>query len=81
MSSIDHLHSETKMLLVKGHPNLLSVQSLVHCLDTDCGMDLQDVHHWFNCTAPPTALTPENVWDRPSKTIRELSFLDTENLD
>ena len=35
MSSIDHLHSETKMLLVKDHLNLLSVQYLVHCLDTE----------------------------------------------
>ena len=35
MSSIDHLHSETKMLLVKDHLNLISAQYLVHCLDTD----------------------------------------------
>ena len=147
MSSIDHLHSETKMLLVKDHLNLLYAQYLVHCLDTpntkkaslqtvhtsfvntaidnmtdnrvlnfrpphindgetyltrrqratlsqlrfghckllnsykkrlkqtdssscqDCGMDPQDVPHLFNCTAHPTALTPENVWDRPVKTI------------
>ena len=30
MSSTDHLHSETKMLLVEDHLNLLSVQYLVH---------------------------------------------------
>ena len=35
MSSIDHLHSETKMLLVEDHMNLLSAQYLVHCLDTE----------------------------------------------
>ena len=35
MSSIDHLNSETKMLLVKDHLNLLSAQYLVHCLDTE----------------------------------------------
>ena len=35
MPSITHLHSETKMLLVKDHPNLLSAQYLVHCLDTE----------------------------------------------
>ena len=35
MSSIDHLHSETKMLLVKDHLNRISAQYLVHCLDTD----------------------------------------------
>ena len=190
-SSIDHLHSETNMLLVEDHLNLLSAQYLVHCLDTenvcnhittmdhppremketlftrhnqtvvpllantkkaalqsvhssfvntaidnmadnrvlnyrpppisdeetylmrrqratlsrlrsghckllnykkrlkqtdsssrpDCGMDLQDAFHLFNCTAHPTAFTPENLWNRPVKTIRELSFLYPENLD
>ena len=35
MSSIDHLHSETRMLLVEDHLNLLSAQYLAHCLDTD----------------------------------------------
>ena len=34
-SSIDHLHSETKMLQVEDHLNLLSVQYLVQCLDTE----------------------------------------------
>ena len=47
----------------------------------DCGMDPQDVPHLFNCTTHPTTLTPESLWDRPVKTIRELSFLDPENLD
>ena len=35
MSSIDHFHSETKMLLVKDHLNILSAKYLVQCLDTD----------------------------------------------
>ena len=35
MSNIDHLHSETNMLLDEDHMNLLSAQYLVHCLDTD----------------------------------------------
>ena len=47
----------------------------------DCGMDPQDVPHLFNCTAHPTDLTPENLWDRLVMAIRELSFLDPENLD
>ena len=47
----------------------------------DCGLDLDDVPHMFNCTAHPTALTPKNLWDRNVKTIRELSSLDPENLD
>ena len=35
MSSIDHLHSETEMLQVEDHLDLLSVQYLVQCLDTE----------------------------------------------
>ena len=35
MSSIDHLYSETKMLQVKDNLNILSVQYLVQCLDTE----------------------------------------------
>ena len=35
MSRIDHLHSESKMLLVRDHLNLLSAQYLVHYLDTE----------------------------------------------
>ena len=35
MSSIDHLYSETNMLSVEGHLNLLSAQYLVRCLDTE----------------------------------------------
>ena len=37
----------------------------------DCGMDPQDISHLFKCTAHPTALTPENVWDRPGLTAVE----------
>ena len=35
MSNIDHLHSETKMLLVEDHLNHFSAQYLIHCLDTE----------------------------------------------
>ena len=48
MSSIDHLHSETKMLLVKDHLNLLSAQYLVHCLDTE-----NVCHHITTMDHPP----------------------------
>ena len=34
MPSIDHFHSETKMIRIEDHMHLLSVQYLVHCLDT-----------------------------------------------
>ena len=45
----------------------------------DCGMVPQDVPHLFNCADHPTALTHNNLWNRPVKTIRELSFLDQDN--
>ena len=48
MSSIDHLHSETNMLLVEDHLNLLSAQYLVHCLDTD-----NVCHHITTMDHPP----------------------------
>ena len=47
----------------------------------DCEIDPHDVPRLFNCNAHPTALTPANLWDRPVKTIRELRFLDLDNLD
>ena len=44
MSNIDHLHSETEMLQVENHLNLLSAQYLVHCLDTmQCRHDIRFV--------------------------------------
>ena len=48
MSSIGHLPSETKMLLVKDHLNLLPAQYLVHCLDTD-----NVCHHITTMDHPP----------------------------
>ena len=48
MSCIDHLHSDTKMLLVKDHLNLLSAQYLVHCLDTE-----NVCHHITTMDHPP----------------------------
>ena len=48
MSSIDHLHSDTKMLHVDDHPNLLSAQYLVQCLDTE-----NVCHHITKMDLPP----------------------------
>ena len=48
MSSIDHLHSETKMLPVEDHLDLLSAQYLVHCLDTE-----NVCHHITTLDHPP----------------------------
>ena len=49
MSSIDNIHSETEMLQVEHHLNLLSAQNLVHCLET-----FGDVcHHIITMDHPP----------------------------
>ena len=48
MSSIGHLHSETKMLQVEDHLNHLSVQYLVQCLDTE-----NVCHHITKMDLPP----------------------------
>ena len=44
-------------------------------------MDPQDVPHLFNFMAHPNDLSPVNLWDKPVKTIRELSIPDLGNLD
>ena len=77
-ASLAQLHSGHCKLLHSYKKRLRHTDSS-SCLD--CGMDPQDVPRLLNCPANPTALTPENLCDRPVKTTRELSFLDTENLD
>ena len=47
----------------------------------DCGMDPQDVPHLFDYMAHANDLSHVNLWDKPSETIRELSFLDQGNLN
>ena len=63
MSSIDHLHSETKMLLVKDHLNLLSVQYMVHCLDT-----YKVCHHITTMDHPPREMK-ETLFTRHNQTV------------
>ena len=63
MSSIDHLHSETKMLLVKDHLNLLSVQYIVHCLATD-----YVCHHITTMDHPPREMK-ETLFTRHNQTV------------
>ena len=48
ISSIDHIHSETKMLLVKDHLNLPTAPYLVHGLDTE-----NVCHHITTMDHPP----------------------------
>ena len=63
MSSIHHLHSETKMLLVKDHLNLLSVQYLVHCLDTE------DVCHHITKMDHPSREMKDSLFIRHNQTV------------
>ena len=69
-----------------GHCKLLnSYKKLLKYTDSsscpDRGMDPPEVPHLFDCTAQPNDLSPVNLWDKPVKSIRKLSFLDPGNLD
>ena len=66
MSSIDHLHSETKMLLVEDHLSLLSAQYLVHCLDTE-----NVCHHITTLDHPPREMK-ETLFTRQNQTVLPL---------
>ena len=63
MSSINHLHSETKMLLVRHHLNLLSAQYLVHCLDTD------NVYHHITTMDHPPREMKETLFTRHNQAV------------
>ena len=63
MSGIDHLHSETKMLLVEAHLNLISAQYLVHCLDTE-----NVCHHITTLDHPPREMK-EILFTRHNQTV------------
>ena len=66
MSSIDHLHSGTKMLQVEGHLNLLSAQYLIQCLDT------QNVcHHIAKMDLLPREMK-EKIFTRHFQTVLPL---------
>ena len=66
MSSIDHLHSETKMLHVEDHLNLLSAQYLVQCLDTE-----NVCHHITKMDLPPSEMK-ETIFTRHNQTMLRL---------
>ena len=63
MSSIDHLHSGTKMLQVEDHLNLPSAQYLIHCLDTD-----NVCHHITTMDHPPREMK-ETLFTRHNQTV------------
>ena len=66
MSSIDHIHSETKMLQVEDHLNLLSAQYLVQCLDTE-----NVCHHITKMDLPPREMK-ETIFTRHYQTVLPL---------
>ena len=66
MSSIDHLHSETKMLQVEDHPNLLSAQYLVQFLDTE-----NVCHHITKMDLPPREMK-KSIFTRHYQTVLPL---------
>ena len=66
MTSFDHLHSETKMLLVEDHLNHLSAQYLVHCLDTD-----HVCHHITTLDHPPREMK-EILFTKHNQTVLPL---------
>ena len=63
MSSIDHLHSETNILLVEDHLNLLFALYLVHCLDT-----YNVCHHITMMDHPPRQIN-ETLFSRHTQTV------------
>ena len=66
MSSIDHLHSETEMLQVDDHLNLLSTHHLEQCLDTE-----NVRHHITKMDHPPRELK-ETIFTRHNQTVLPL---------
>ena len=63
MSSIDHLHSDTKMLLVKDHLNLLSAQYLVH------GLYTENVCHYITTMDHTPREMKEPLFTRHNQTV------------
>ena len=66
MSSIDHLHSETRMLQVDDDLKLLSAHYLVHCLDTE-----NVCHHITKMDQPPREMK-ETIFTRHNQTVLPL---------
>ena len=66
MSSIDHLHSEAKMLKVGDHSDLLSAQYLVQCLDPE------HVCHNITTMDPPPRQMKQTLYTKHHQSIRPL---------
>ena len=64
-ASLEKLGCRTPPQLYAGGVGRQQQQHVPHDVPQDVPRDVpQDVPHLFNCTAHPTALTPENVCDR-----------------
>ena len=66
MSSIDHIHSGTKMIQVEDLLNLLSAQYLVQCLDTE-----NVCHHITKMDLPPREMKG-TIFTRHNRTVLPL---------
>ena len=66
MSSIDHINNETEILQVEDHLNILPVQYLVQCLDTE-----NVCHHITKMNHPPREMK-ETIFTRHNQTVLQL---------
>ena len=66
MSNIDHIYSKTKMIQIEDQLNLLSVQYLVQCLDTETVC-----HHITKMALPPREMK-ETIFTRHYQTVLPL---------
>ena len=66
MSSIDYLHSKTKIPQVEDHVNLLSAQYLLQCLDTE-----NVCHNITKVDLPPRDMK-ETIFSRHYQTVLPL---------
>ena len=73
MPRFDHQHSETEMLQVEDHRNLLTAQFQVHCLDTE------NVCHHITKMDHPLREMKETIFTRHNQTILPLLATNTKH--
>ena len=71
MSSVDHLHAETKMLKVMEHSELLSAQYLARCLEPGT------VCHSITTREPPKKRKKETLFTRHRNTVEPMMLWNT----
>ena len=70
MSSVDHLHAETKMPKLKEHPELLSAQYLARCLESG------NVCHSITTRETPKRRMKETLFTRNHNTVEPMMLAD-----